>query len=64
MRLTERMEDGSYDVKQCRDCITFNCVYCKHLTKAIQKLGKLEDIHNGLLQKRRHNDGVKNYNGR
>lgn len=53
MRLTERMEDGSYDVKQCRDCITFNCVYCKHLTKAIQKLGKLEDIHNGLLQKRR-----------
>ena len=51
MRLTERMEDGSYDVKQCRDCISFNCIFCSHLTKAIQKLGKLEDIHNGLLQK-------------
>ena len=25
----------------------------ERLTKAIQKLGKLEDIHNGLLQKRR-----------
>lgn len=64
MRLTERMEDGSYDIKQCRDCVSFNCIFCGHLTKAIQKLGKLEDMHNGILQKRRENNGIKSNNGR
>lgn len=53
MRLTERMEDGTYEVKQCRDCISFNCIFCKHLTKAIQRLGKLEDIEHGILKKSR-----------
>lgn len=53
MRLTERMEDGSYELKQCRDCISFNCIFCKHLTKAIQRLGELEDIEHGILKKRR-----------
>ena len=64
MRLTERLEDGSYEVKQCLDCIWHKCESCEHLTKAIQKLGKLEDIHNGLLQKRREYNGIKNYNRR
>ena len=53
MRLTERMEDGTYDVKQCRDCVSFNCIYCSHLTKAIQRLGELEDIENGVMTKKR-----------
>ena len=62
MRLTEQMEDGSYEVKQCRECIWHKCESCSYLTKAIQKLGKLEDMHNGILQKRRENDGIKNNN--
>lgn len=50
-RLTERKEDGSYDLTKCSDCKTFNCIFCSFLTKSIQKLGKLEDIEHGILKK-------------
>lgn len=53
MRLTERMEDGSYEVKQCLECIWHKCESCKHLTKAIQRLGELEDIEHGISKKSR-----------
>lgn len=53
-RLTIRQEDGGYDLKKCQSCTNnFNCIFCKHLTKAINRLGELEDIEHGILKKSR-----------
>lgn len=61
MRLTKRNET-SYRLKNCpKDCIRI-CNGCEVLKRAIERLGELEDIHNGLLQKRREYNGIKNHN--
>jgi len=52
MRLTEHTET-SYRLSDCpKDCIRI-CNGCEVLKRAIRRLGELEDIDNGILQKRR-----------
>lgn len=52
MRLTKR-EETNYHLADCpKDCILI-CNGCDRLKRAIKRLGELEDIEHGILQKSR-----------